>query len=737
MARKYKKTSDGQRGSYCEKDMGKFQKACSDITSGKLSVRQAAVKYGFAKSTLNDAVTRKHPRKPGAQTVLSADVEDIIIKRLKTLADWGFPFDTLELRIFIKMYLDRCGITIRKFKNNLPGYDWARSFLTRHKQEVTQRFSQNIKVSRASVTPETIRCYFKELETTLKDVPPENIINYDETNLSDDPGRKKIIVRRACKYPERIMNATKASTSIMFACTASGTLLPAYVVYKSRHLYDLWTEGGPPQTRYNRTDSGWFDGTTFADWFFKTVLPYAKRQPGKKVIIGDNLASHVNDNVVEACEQNNIDFVLLPPNSTNLTQPLDVSVFRPMKGHWRTLLTEFKSTSLGRKYSTLPKAEFPKLLARLMERLNKNIKHNIMVGFRKCGIFPLNAEEVLSRVPDASRPATEPSAHANETSTNTVGPAVNPTNQQNDVGSTSSPSATFDTSSARTALDASLVEILSSFRYGSPSSTTRGRKRKLTVAPGKSVKSRRMREGADDITASDSETGNPSDPDDPSQVPENLPSTSRATTSGTSTAQPQHKMKKSTASKKPVPAPVRTLGKPTPVRPTQSSQTSTQVAYELREREIRAEETLTEEESTEVVRDTDSDKEGPSKTDDAPVPVTHTGTEASAHDATSDGREEEEVHKPKIHEWVIVKVCDERKNKKKHYMAVIIEVSPVLKVRFLKHVAGTKNVFVNSNIPGDECCEIDVSDIVMYVNEPKLDKRERMVFDVNVICWPK
>ena len=123
-------------------------------------------------------------------------------------------------------------------KNNLPGPDWGWSFLKRHKSELSHRISQNIKVTRAKVTPAIIQDYFKNLEKTLKDVHPDNIINYDETNLSDDPGRKKIIVRRGTKYPERVMNATKSCISLMFACTASGKMLPSYVVYKANHMYD-------------------------------------------------------------------------------------------------------------------------------------------------------------------------------------------------------------------------------------------------------------------------------------------------------------------------------------------------------------------------------------------------------------------------------------------------------------------------------------------------------------------
>ncbi|CAG4961460.1 unnamed protein product [Parnassius apollo] len=33
--------------------------------------------------------------------------------------------------------------------------------------------------------------YFRNLEETLKDVAPSNILNFDETNLTDDPGYSK------------------------------------------------------------------------------------------------------------------------------------------------------------------------------------------------------------------------------------------------------------------------------------------------------------------------------------------------------------------------------------------------------------------------------------------------------------------------------------------------------------------------------------------------------------------
>jgi len=147
------------------------------------------------------------------------------------------------------------------------------------------------------------------------------------------------------------MNHSKSATSLMYAGCADGTLLPPYVVYKATNLYDTWTIGGPSKARYNRSKSGWFDLTCFSDCFNKILLPYAKKLNGRKVLIGDNLSSHLSEEVIGACEENNIAFVFLPANSTHLCQPLDVSFFGPMKAAWRPILQQWKKGP-GRKPSS-------------------------------------------------------------------------------------------------------------------------------------------------------------------------------------------------------------------------------------------------------------------------------------------------------------------------------------------------------------------------------------------------
>lgn len=139
-------------------------------------------------------------------------------------------------------------------------------------------------------------------------------------------------------------------------------------------------KNGPENARYNRSSSGWFEGKIFEDWVLNMVIPYFDKLPGRKCLIGDNLSSHLSAYLIIMCKEHNIDFVFLPPNSTHLTQPLDVAFFRPMKQAWRQLLLKWKKTD-GRTLSTVPKGCFPKLLNLLIEELKQNSENNIKAGF--------------------------------------------------------------------------------------------------------------------------------------------------------------------------------------------------------------------------------------------------------------------------------------------------------------------------------------------------------------------
>ena len=103
---------------------------------------------------------------------------------------------------------------------------------------------QNMKQAHAAISQSDIEEHFNELKKTLDG--NHQRINYDESNLTDDPGANKVITKKGIKLVTRIMDSSKSSTSIV-AITASGKVLLGYVVYRATHLYDIWCEGGPDE----------------------------------------------------------------------------------------------------------------------------------------------------------------------------------------------------------------------------------------------------------------------------------------------------------------------------------------------------------------------------------------------------------------------------------------------------------------------------------------------------------
>ena len=359
------------------------------------SIKSAAKEHGVPYGTLQNRLKDRHEKAWGGQTYLPLDFEEHLLEALDRLVEWKVPFDPYDIRCLVKCYHDSAGLTHLKFANNMPGNDWVYSFIRRN--NLTKRVADNVRAARAEVTEALINDYFNNAEKWIKDLTPDRIYNYDETNMTDDPGSKTVVCRRGRSRVEIKSNHSKSSVSVMFCGNAAGEYVPPMVVYKAQNLYESWTQGGPNNTVYAVTPSGWFDAATFETWFFKQFLPATQHQrDGPIALIGDNLGAHFSPGVIEECIENKVIFLCLVPNSTHLTQPLDVAVFRPLKIEWRDILDTWRRDS--RRKENLPKDAFPTLLNSLMLRLKPE---NLIAGFRATGIFPLDRNEVLKRMPSA------------------------------------------------------------------------------------------------------------------------------------------------------------------------------------------------------------------------------------------------------------------------------------------------------------------------------------------------
>lgn len=430
MPRNYKRIPGTRK--YKDFPQEQLETALEKITQEHYSIRRAAKEYNIPFGTLYNKYKGLHIHSVGRPTLFTNAEEQRLIQCASVCGDWGFPLSKEDLQNLAKNYLDKQGKVIPHLKDNKPGTDWVDGLLKRNKTQICKRVAANIKRARATVSIESLQKFFDNLKVTIEDVPPQNLFNFDETNFADDPGRRLKLYRRGVKYPEQICNFTKSATTVMVCGSASGVLLPPYVIYRSSRMWDTWTENGPKGypcceqrccsqgARYNRTNHGWMEASAFTDWFVSCFLPHARNLEGKKVLIGDNLAAHFTEEVVNLCEANNIAFVCLVPHSTHLIQPLDVCFFRPMKIAWRKALLQWKKQNP--RLTALPKEAFPKLLQTTLLTLDKSdteergaIKRNLISGFEATGVHPHNPKRVLVKLPGYHDPADDPAETINST----------------------------------------------------------------------------------------------------------------------------------------------------------------------------------------------------------------------------------------------------------------------------------------------------------------------------------
>lgn len=372
-----------------------LEKAAKEVKNG-LSLRKAAAKYDLHYSGLQRYMKANgKPKSIGGQLVLGEEVERMIVKRLITCISWGYSFNNLDLRMMVKDYLDKNDIVIQKFgSNNMPGVEFTHGFLKRHASEIDPRSYRNDRRSKVLISKERVNEYFNNLEVTLDGVPPSNIINYSEISLSDDIEMTKVIEKRIMKYPELVLKSTESFTSIMFTVTGDGQLLPCYVVFKALSLKDRWKIGAPNGTQFNNTASGWFNPTTFENWFYTIVIPYFKQIQGTKVLIGDSFSSYLSCDLIQICEEIGAKFVFLPPKTTHITQPLDVAIFKLLETAWNDILIKLKNKPRSNK-ATVSRENCPRLLRSFMKSLEPNQKEILKSGFKKCGIIPMDRSKIL------------------------------------------------------------------------------------------------------------------------------------------------------------------------------------------------------------------------------------------------------------------------------------------------------------------------------------------------------
>jgi len=92
--------------------------------------------------------------------------------------------------------------------------------------------------------------------------------------------------------------------------------------------------GTPAGSAGYASPSGWINNELFVKWLEHFIAFVKPTKDTKVILILDGHASHKTLEVVDMCRQSGVVLICLPPHTTHHMQPLDETVYGPLKTNY-------------------------------------------------------------------------------------------------------------------------------------------------------------------------------------------------------------------------------------------------------------------------------------------------------------------------------------------------------------------------------------------------------------------
>jgi hypothetical protein len=116
---------------------------------------------------------------------------------------------------------------------------------------------------------------------------------------------------------------------------AMGFSVPTCIIFKGKVYMEGWFEelDLPPDWRVEVSANGWTTNEIGLRWLTNCFIPAttARTKGSFRLLVLDGHGSHLTPEFNQACKDNNIICICMPPHSSHLLQPLDVGCFGPLK----------------------------------------------------------------------------------------------------------------------------------------------------------------------------------------------------------------------------------------------------------------------------------------------------------------------------------------------------------------------------------------------------------------------
>ena len=374
-----------------------------------MPVKRVATVYGVPRSTLRDRVSGnvEHGTKPGPSPYLSNAEETELANVLVDVAKAGYGKSRSEIRRLAENVA--CDKKVLKHKKISDG--WYRRFMARQSQLSLRKGDATANVWMDCLNPEAMKQYFDLLKDVLEENDlmdsPGQIYNVDETGMPLDHRPPKIVTKKGQKKVRYRTSGNKSQITVIGCVSASGHAIPPFVIFDSKSLNKEWTKGEVNGITYGMSNKGWVDSELFCGWLTDHFLQFAVAARPLLLVL-DGHSSHYQPELVQYAKEKDVILFCLPPHTTHESQPLDISVFKPLKQNWQSACHKFMQSHSGK---VITKYQFSPLLNEAW--MATMTPANICSGFRKCGIYPYNPDAIDCSI-STNNPAEQQGDHTRD-----------------------------------------------------------------------------------------------------------------------------------------------------------------------------------------------------------------------------------------------------------------------------------------------------------------------------------
>ena len=419
MVRKYKRTTE--RGKFTAADL---QDAARKVNED--NILSVAKEAGICHVTLNRYIKKHCNGIPSSipsyntesKQIFSEAQESEIESYIKKAADIYFGLSPKDVRVSAFQCAEKFNIKMPSTweEKECAGSDWLNGFLKRH-PSLSIRVPEPTSLARVtSFNRENVKNFFYKLAEVMDRYKfmPNDIWNVDETGVSTVQKPNKVVALKGVKQAGSITSSERGQMiTICSAGNTTGNFVPPMLVFLRKKFKNHF--------RRAATSSGWMEPETFLLFmkhFVKTVKVNIEHPV---LLLLDNHYFHLATDVLDHCKDNGVVLLSFPPHCSHKLQPLDRTVFGPLKKIWGP---EQQTWMRNNPAKTMTIFDLPGILRKTWPQ--SAVSGKIMKGFEVTGIYPFN-RNIFTDVDYAPSFVTDrpnPSSTVDEETTGT-----NPSNQ--------------------------------------------------------------------------------------------------------------------------------------------------------------------------------------------------------------------------------------------------------------------------------------------------------------------